>query len=55
MTPNEGRIFEDREPLEGGDQLFISCNVAPISSRPSIEELHPEGGKEDKGAQSGVK
>lgn len=43
MTPNEGRIFENREPIEGGDQLFITCNVAPISSRPSIEELHPDG------------
>ena len=41
MTPNEGRIFENREPIDGGDQLFITCNVAPISSRPSIEELHP--------------
>lgn len=55
MTPNEGRIFENREPLEGGDQLFISCNVALVSSRPTIEELHPEGGKDDNGAQSGVK
>lgn len=43
MTPNEGRIFENREPIEGGDQLFITCNVAPITSRPSIEELHPDG------------
>lgn len=44
MTPNEGRIFENREPIEGGDQLFITCNVAPITSRPSIDELHPDGG-----------
>ena len=44
MTPNEGRIFENREPIEGGDQLFITCNVAPITSRPSIDELHPAGG-----------
>lgn len=43
MTPNEGRIFENREPIDGGDQLFITCNVAPITSRPSIEELHPDG------------
>lgn len=43
MTPNEGRIFENREPIEGGDQLFITCNVALVSSRPSIEELHPDG------------
>lgn len=44
MTPNEGRIFENREPIEGGDQLFITCNVAPITSRPSIDELHPAVG-----------
>lgn len=43
MTPNEGRIFENREPIEGGDQLFITCNVALVSSRPSIDELHPDG------------
>lgn len=43
MTPNEGRIFENREPIDGGDQLFITCNVAPITSRPSIDELHPDG------------
>lgn len=43
MTPNEGRIFENREPIDGGDQLFITCNVAPITSRPSIDELHPAG------------
>ena len=43
MTPNEGRIFENREPIDGGDQLFITCNVAPITSRPSIDDLHPDG------------
>lgn len=43
MTPNEGRIFENREPIDGGDQLFITCNVALVSSRPSIDELHPAG------------
>lgn len=39
MTPNEGRIFEGREPMEGGDQLFISCNVAPVLGR---EPITPE-------------
>lgn len=39
MTPNEGRIFEGREPMEGGDQLFISCNVAPVTGR---EPINPE-------------
>ena len=42
MTPNEGRISENREPLEGGDQLFISCNVAKVSSRPSIDDVNPD-------------
>ena len=32
MTPNEGRQFEGRAPLDGGDTLFVSCNIAPIDS-----------------------
>lgn len=32
MTPNEGRILEGRQPLEGGDRLFITCNVAPADA-----------------------
>lgn len=31
-TPNEWRAKDGRAPLEGGDQAFISCNVAPINS-----------------------
>ncbi len=31
-TPNEWRTKDGREPLEGGDMVFISCNVAPINS-----------------------
>lgn len=31
-TPNEWRAKDGRVPLEGGDQAFISCNVAPINS-----------------------
>jgi HK97 family phage portal protein len=31
-TPNEWRAKEGYAPLEGGDQAFISCNVAPINS-----------------------
>jgi len=31
-TPNEWRMKDGRVPLEGGDQAFISCNVAPINS-----------------------
>ena len=36
MTPNEGRQFEGRAPLDGGDTLFVSCNIAPIDS-PKIQ------------------
>ena len=48
MTPNEGRAFEGRPPIEGGDQIFISCNVAPIDSPKLRGEESPKdesGGK----------
>lgn len=32
MTPNEVREQEGRMPVKGGDEVFISCNVAPITS-----------------------
>lgn len=32
MTPNEIRRMENRQPIEGGDVTYISCNVAPIDS-----------------------
>lgn len=32
MTPNEVREQEGRAPIHGGDEVFISCNVAPITS-----------------------
>lgn len=32
LTPNEARRLEGRSAVEGGDELFISCNVAPINS-----------------------
>lgn len=32
LTPNEIRKMENRQPIEGGDVTFISCNVAPINS-----------------------
>lgn len=31
-TPNEWRAKDGKVPLDGGDQAFISCNVAPINS-----------------------
>lgn len=32
LTPNEIRQMENRQPIDGGDVTFISCNVAPINS-----------------------
>ena len=32
MTPNEVREREGKAPVDGGDEVFISCNVAPIKS-----------------------
>lgn len=32
LTPNEARQILDREPIQGGDTLFISCNLAPVDS-----------------------
>lgn len=33
LTSNEIRILDNREPKEGGDVLFVSANVAPITSK----------------------
>lgn len=32
MTPNEVRLKKGRAPMNGGDEMFISCNVAPVNS-----------------------
>lgn len=32
LTPNEIRAREGLAPIEGGDKLFISCNVAPVEA-----------------------
>lgn len=44
LTPNEARMLEDRRPMYGGDDLFISCNVAPIGSAKIRGEKAPENG-----------
>lgn len=31
LTPNEARALEGREPLEGGDQLFVQQATVPLS------------------------
>ena len=33
ITPNEIRKREGYSPVEGGDDAFVSCNIAPISSK----------------------
>lgn len=43
-TVNEWRKQEDRTPVEGGDTVFISCNVAPIDS----PKIRGDEKKEDK-------
>jgi hypothetical protein len=30
-TPNDSRLAQDREPLPGGDELFVPLNLVPIS------------------------
>lgn len=32
-TPNYWRAKKNQQPITGGDQLFISCNVAPVDSK----------------------
>ena len=41
LTPNEVREQEGRAPIEGGDEVFISCNVAPITSAKIKGETQP--------------
>lgn len=43
MTPNEVRLRKGRTPLAGGNELFISCNVAPAGS----EKIHGSSAKSD--------
>lgn len=32
-TPNYWRAKKNQQPKEGGDELFVSCNVAPVNSK----------------------
>jgi len=34
-TPNEVRVINDLEPVEGGDQLYLQVNLAPLGMSPS--------------------
>jgi HK97 family phage portal protein len=46
-TPNEWRAKDGRAPLDGGDQAFISCNVAPINSDKIKGTSAPQQGPEN--------
>lgn len=44
MTPNEARIDEGREPLDGGDDLLINTALQPVE--PYIQNLANERGQQ---------
>lgn len=49
-TPNHWRAKKGQKPIDGGDQLFISCNVAPVDSkkiRGEAENLPPKNTEND--------
>lgn len=58
-TPNEWRRKDGYAPLEGGDQAFISCNVAPINSDKikgnTGNNSGQNGNKTDENGNSGTK
>jgi HK97 family phage portal protein len=37
LTPNEAREMENRNPMEGGDRLFVPLNLVPLDS-PMLDE-----------------
>jgi Phage portal protein len=55
-TPNEARIEEGLDPMEGGDTLFVSTNLTPLelSLNPPMPETGPAGAESggDQAAQS---
>ena len=42
LTPNEVRIKEGREPIEGGDVTFMSCNVFRLDGAGSNAPSAPD-------------
>lgn len=48
LTPNEARAMEGREPLDGGDKLFLQAQMTPVdllpmqSAEPFTEETEDE-------------
>jgi len=55
MTPNEAREMENRNPVEGGDRLFVPLNLVPLDS-PLLDEPmggEPTGGPDDDFGENG--
>lgn len=44
LTPNEARALDNREPLDGGDQLFIQGATVPLTMS---GQTQPQGGNEN--------
>jgi HK97 family phage portal protein len=43
LTPNEARAMDNREPLEGGDQLYIQGATVPLDGHTGQEAPAPQG------------
>ena len=43
LTPNEARSMDNREPLEGGDKLFIQGATVPLDGHTGQQEAPPVG------------
>ena len=44
LTPNEARALDNREPLPGGDQLFIQGATVPLDGHTGQETAPAQGG-----------
>ena len=50
LTPNEARAMDNREPLEGGDKLYIQGATVPLDGHtgpPAPEQTPPQEGNND--------
>lgn len=54
MTPNEVREAENRNPMEGGDRLFVPLNLIPLGS-PIVDEPDMDVGEPEDNAAARLK
>lgn len=50
LTPNEARALDNREPLEGGDKLYIQGATVPLdghTAQPAPAATQPQEGQDD--------